>query len=133
MLPTPFLRRALTALGVPPSSASELRDLIETVDPTILGVILYEHFVGVAALKLESRSEESQREEVAVAFRLFTGGSGEDKITIGALRRVARELKEDVGEQVLKDMILEANGGGVSRGVGMIEFEGVMRRAGVFR
>ncbi len=49
------------------------------------------------------------------------------------LRRIARDLKEEVPEQTLKDMILEANGGGgVNRGVGMQDFEGVMRRAGVF-
>ena len=74
------------------------------------------------------------REEAEVAFRLFTGGSGEERITMGALRRVARELKEDVSEQVLKDMIVEANGGeGWTRGVGIEDFERVMRRAGVFR
>ena len=44
-------------------------------------------------------------------------------------------LKEDdVGDDVLKDMILEANGGaGVARGVGVEEFDGVMRTAGVWR
>lgn len=55
---------------------------------------------------------------------------------MGHLKRVARELREEVPEQVLRDMILEANGGGgnseVQRGVDVKEFEGVMRRAGVF-
>ena len=50
------------------------------------------------------------------------------------LRRVAAVLKEDVPEDLLKDMILEANGGqGVARGVGMNEFDGVIRSAGVWR
>lgn len=85
--------------------------------------------------------------EVDEAFRLFLGGGvggggGGDKgreevITLGALRRVARVLKEEVSEDVLRDMILEANGGagpaGVGKGVRRAEFEGVMRRAGVFR
>jgi hypothetical protein len=49
---------------------------------------------------------------------------------------VAKELKEDVPDDVLKDMIREANGGvkGKGRdtgGVGVDEFESVMRRAGV--
>ena len=96
----------------------------------------YEHFVAIAALKLKSRSDESKREEVAKAFDLFTGrsgGGGEGKITLGALKRVARELKEDVNEQVLKDMIQEANGGGgIHKGVELEEFEEVMRRAGAF-
>ena len=94
----------------------------------------YSHFVAIAALKLHNRSEESQKNEVETAFRLFTGGSGQAKITMGALKRIARELKEDVSDQVLKDMILEANGGsGVNSGVALQDFEGVMRRAGVFR
>lgn len=43
-------------------------------------------------------------------------------------------LKEDVDEELLKDMILEANGGtGVARGVRVDEFDEVMRNAGVWR
>jgi hypothetical protein len=52
------------------------------------------------------------------------------------LRRVAKELREDVSDDVLKDMILEANGGvkGTGRdigGVSLEEFESVMKRAGL--
>ena len=107
--------------------------------------------MGIAALKVLSKGsgDDGRREEVEEAFGLFVGGrgkgkgvddggggggGGEKRISLAMLKRVARELKEDVGEQVLKDMILEANGGeGVGRGVGLGEFEGVMRRAGVFR
>ena len=86
-------------------------------------------------MKLNNRSEESQQKEVEDAFNLFTKMGGEDgKITMTCLRRVAKALKEDISDQVLKDMLLEANGGsGVGRGVGLKDFEGVMRRAGVFR
>ena len=53
---------------------------------------------------------------------------------MATLKRVARMLKEDVDENVLRDMILEANGGaGVGKGVEKEEFEGVMRRANVWR
>lgn len=95
--------------------------------------------MAVAALKLNSRSEESQQREVEDAFRLFTAMGGEGgRITMGCLKRVAGVLKEEVPESVLRDMLLEANGGsgvgrGVGRGVGLKDFEGVMRRAGVFR
>ena len=134
-LPSRCLRQALTALGVPASSSSELQDLLDAADPEDTGAISYAHFVAVAALKISNRSEESQQREVEDAFRLFTSMGGEDgKITMACLRKVARELKEDVGEQAMKDMLLEANGGsGVGRGVGLRDFEGVMRRAGVFR
>jgi hypothetical protein len=50
------------------------------------------------------------------------------------LKRVAAALKEDVSDDLLKDMILEANGGaGVGKGVERGDFEEVMRRAGVWR
>ena len=56
---------------------------------------------------------------------------GEGIITMQTLKRVAKVLKEDVDEKVLRDMILEANGGaGVRKGVGRREFGEVMRRAG---
>lgn len=132
LLPSPSLRRALTALAVPPASASELTSLLAAADPEGAGTISYEHFVAIAALKLESRSEASKRDEVEEAFRLFS--EGRERITVQDLRRVAAVLKEGVGEGVLGDMVLEANGGeGVGKGVKVREFEGVMRRAGVFR
>jgi hypothetical protein len=50
------------------------------------------------------------------------------------LKRVAAALKEDVSEDLLRDMILEANGGaGMVKGVAREEFQEVMRRAGVWR
>ncbi len=65
---------------------------------------------------------------------MFTQGGGGDRITLATLKRVAKALKEDVEEDLLRDMILEANGGaGVGKGVEKDEFEGVMRRAGVWR
>lgn len=64
---------------------------------------------------------------------LFTNGA-QGPITLANLKKVAMELKEDVSDDLLKDMILEANGGaGVGKGVGKEDFEDVMRRAGVWR
>ena len=55
-------------------------------------------------------------------------------ITLATLKRVARVLKEDVDEELLVSMLLEANGGqGVGKGVERDEFEDVMRRAGMWR
>ena len=78
---------------------------------------------------------ESNAEEVSAAYRLFTHGAA-GPITLGHLRRVAKELREDVPDDVLKDMILEANGGvrGNGRdigGVSLEDFETVMKRAGL--
>ena len=82
--------------------------------------------------KPPSRSRSS-RAEVVAAFKLFTH-KGSGPITMSHLRRVARELREEVDDKFLADMINEANGGeGAGKGVGLDEFESVMRRAGMFK
>ncbi|KAI9796085.1 MAG: hypothetical protein M1833_006507 [Piccolia ochrophora] len=132
VLPTEDVRRALIALGLPPNDKEELREILASLDPDDDGVVTYAPFVAVCALKLHSRTAAGQSEEIEAAYRLFTAGS-RGPITMAHLRRVARELKEDIGDDQLRDMILEANGGaGAGSGVKLEDFEGVMRRAGVF-
>ncbi|KAK0362944.1 Nucleosomal histone H3-Lys79 methylase [Friedmanniomyces endolithicus] len=133
---TSEIRRCLVALNAPPANQAEMNEILATVDPERTGRVGYEYFVAVAALKMQARQnggggEEREREEVGRAFRLFTLGREEGVIGLGDLRRVARELREEVPEAVLRDMVREATGGGLG-GVGREEFEGVMRRAGVF-
>ncbi len=132
IIPTSDVRRALIALNAPPTSAAELAEITATVDPDDSGSVTYEHFVAVAALKLHAKHNdpEAMKEEVFKAYGLFTQGQ-EREIGLNDLRRVARELREEVPENVLKDMLREATGGGVGT-VGVEEFAGVMRRAGVF-
>lgn len=159
-MPTSALARALAALDCGPASAAEKRQLTESVDPTNTGAVRYEDFVALAALQLRRRRSARVRhndgegggipDEVEAAFRLFleAGGEerggkrreGEERITIQGLRMVAKELGSEsrgggMGEDVLRNMIMEANGlgpDGVGRGVGRAEFADVMRRAGVF-
>ncbi|OLN84471.1 Caltractin [Colletotrichum chlorophyti] len=134
---TSDVRSALVALGIPPASRAEQAEFVEILDPDGEGVVEYEPFFAVCALKYHARGADGQRKEAEEAFRLFTagaGGRGGDVITIADLRRIAGVLREDVKDEVLRDMILEANGGaGVGRGVRRDEFEEVMRRAGVWR
>ena len=81
----------------------------------------------------EGEDEEAQQAEIDEALRLFTKGMNRP-ISLHDLRDVARTLKEDVDESVLRAMILEANGNkGVNRGVGRDEFAELGARAGVFR
>ncbi|KKK13356.1 EF-hand superfamily Ca2+-modulated protein [Aspergillus ochraceoroseus] len=127
------VRKALVALGLPPSDSSELESILAAVDPTGTGFVPYEPFLSVAAAKLRSRSDEAMSAEVDAAYQLFTKGT-EGPITFGHLRRIARELKEDkIDDALLRDMILEANGGaGVDAGVTLEQFQEIMMRAGVF-
>lgn len=98
--------------------------------------------MAICALKMHARDRTggAHEQEVDEAFSLFTNNGAGDAapavpaITMAHLRRVAATLKEEVGDDLLRDMILEANGGaGVGKGVNKDEFEGVMRRAGVWR
>ena len=83
-------------------------------------------------MKINDRSDEAKLEEVNAAFRLFTHGA-DRPIALQDLRAVAKTLKEDVGDDVLKAMILEANGGaGVTKGVDAEQFRAIMTRAGIF-
>ncbi|KAF2762765.1 hypothetical protein EJ05DRAFT_481652 [Pseudovirgaria hyperparasitica] len=136
------VRRCLIALNLSVSSR-ELPELFETLDPTETGYITFGPFLAYAALLLNNRpddgsdaeQEEAQDEEIEHAWQLFTHGH-DGPITMAHLKLVARELKEEVPDEVLKDMILVANGdqgnNGVKKGVKRDEFVGVMRRAGVF-
>jgi Ca2+-binding EF-hand superfamily protein len=117
---------------------TEIAEITSTLDPGDSGYATYSAFVSYAAIHLyhAERDEERDQEEVEEAYNLFTlRGAG--PITLAHLRRVARELKLDVSDDVLKDMIIEANGearrDGWRQGVNIEDFEEVLRRAGVFQ
>ncbi|CAK7223934.1 hypothetical protein SCUCBS95973_005347 [Sporothrix curviconia] len=148
VLPIGDLRRALIALGIPPASRAELAEFVSILDPDDEGFAVYSSFVAICALQMRMRAERAsaaeQAAEVDEAFKLFVGHgqsraqaqaqSSSDVITMAHLRRIATTLKEDVADDVLRDMVLEANGGaGVAQGVDRDAFENVMRRAGVWR
>ncbi|KAK2028542.1 calmodulin [Colletotrichum zoysiae] len=149
VIPTADVRSCLVALGIPPATRQEQAEFVEILDPDGEGFVAFEPFFAVCALKYHQRGQQGgadeRRREADEAFSLFTGaGAGgaaaaaaagpRDVITIADLKRVAGVLREDVKDEVLRDMILEANGGaGVGAGVKREEFEEVMRRAGVWR
>ncbi|RDL39566.1 uncharacterized protein BP5553_03906 [Venustampulla echinocandica] len=135
IIPVGDVRRAMIALDIVPTP-NELEEFISILDPDEEGFAEYEPFVAICALKFHARdrTSDSHTQEVDEAFKLFTSSGGEGKITIATLRSIANALKEDVDDELLRDMIIEANGGaGVGKGVEKAEFEEVMRRAGVWR
>ncbi|KAH7395965.1 hypothetical protein BKA64DRAFT_709337 [Cadophora sp. MPI-SDFR-AT-0126] len=134
VIPIQDVRRAMKALGIPPTN-EENEEFIQILDPDDDGYALYSSFVAICALKFHTRSRtsDSHNKEVDEAFAMFNP-KGDGKITLATLRRVANMLKEDVDDELLRRMILEANGGaGVAEGVNREEFEGIMRRAGLWR
>ena len=115
-----------------------MHEFIETLDPESEGYVTYEHLLALCAIQLKSKTEKTKAEEIEIAFNLFHPGHGagglEQAIRLQDLRAVAKVLKEDVSDDVLKAMILEANGGkGIGAGVSMEDFQAIMTRIGVFR
>lgn len=126
---------------------SDIPSILATIDPLDTGFVQFVPFLSYAAIAMHTKEDgdeededeeyqaESNVEELSAAYRLFTHG-GAGPITLAHLRRVAKELREDVPDDVLKDMILEANGGVKGRGrdvggVTLEEFESIMKRAGL--
>lgn len=142
LLAHPPDHQSKSALDIPPTNKAELAEFTAILDPEDEGYADYASFVAICALKLHARDDDDEdalKHEVDEAFGLFTGVDADGEplapvITAAHLRRVAALLKEDVDDELLRDMILEANGGaGVARGVRKGEFEKVMKRAGVLR
>lgn len=134
----------MAALGCAPNTKRETRDLLDAVDPESVGKISYEDFVAVAALQLLARNDGDLEEEVETAFRLFMEAGeekgredkGRERITVNGLRRIAKALGENIKEDMIRDMVMEANGmgpEGIGKGVGREDFAGIMRRTGMLR
>ncbi|QIW95298.1 hypothetical protein AMS68_000816 [Peltaster fructicola] len=125
-------KRCLVALNAPPKNNDAWLELLEIMDPEESGFIEYEQFYAVAALQMNQRAEdpEALHAEVQKAYQLFTKHQDRE-ININDLKRIATELKEDVPDSVLRDMIREATGGELDT-VSIDHFEDVMKRAGVF-
>ncbi|KAJ9657308.1 hypothetical protein H2198_004431 [Neophaeococcomyces mojaviensis] len=132
VIPTSKVKTVLRALDIEPRSQKDMDEYIDILDPESDGYVTYEHFVELAAIQINNKSDETKDEEVEKAFKLFTSGN-ERPITYHDLKRIAGLLNQDVSDDVLKAMILEANKGeGVGSGVDMEQFREVMSRAGVF-
>jgi Ca2+-binding EF-hand superfamily protein len=109
-----------------------MKEIIETLDPESEGYVTYPHFLALCAIQLKNKTNDSRAKDVDRAFQLFLPSGGEQILRIQDLRAVAKVLKEDVSEDLMKAMILEANGGrGISAGVSKAEFQDIVKRAGV--
>lgn len=140
---TEDLKKAFVAQNLK-LSQSDMKDALEILDAESDGIVTFEHFFEVSALHQNQREEDGDGDseddegavheaEVVQAMRLFTNGQNRP-ITLNDLRQVARTLKEDVDESILRAMILEANGNkGVSAGVNKEDFADLGARAGAFR
>lgn len=141
---TEDVKKAFAAQGLR-LKASDLAEAVEILDPESEGIVTFTQFFEVSAIYQnqnesdadasdgDSDGDPAQQAQINEAFELFTKGKNRI-ITVQDLREVAKTLKENVDESVLRAMILEANGNkGVSSGVSRDDFADVAARAGALR
>ena len=120
------LKVAMRALGFDPKK-EEVKKMIADVDTDGYGTIGFEDFVGLMTAKM---AERDPREEILKAFRLFDDDET-GKITFKNLKRVAKELGEQISDAELQEMIDEADRDGDGE-VDEEEFFRIMKKSGLF-
>lgn len=120
------LKVAMRALGFEPGK-DEIKRMIAQVDASGSGTIDYADFLSLMTVKM---GERDSREEILKAFRLFDDDNT-GVITLENLRRVARELEEDLTDDDLREMIDEADLTGKGS-VNQEEFLRIMRRTNLY-
>ena len=121
---TKDLKVALRALGFEPHEKGMKKIIREVDNNSMSNTLTKDEFVKIMQTKL---FEFENPEEVEHAFPLFTQGKS-DKITLEDLRRVADELGENLGDEVLEEMIREADVEDHDDMISWSEFQRVMKR-----
>ena len=98
------LKVAMRALGFEPKK-EEIKKMISDIDKDGSGTIDFSEFLEMMTAKM---SEKDSREEILKAFRLFDDDET-GKISFRNLKRVAKELGENMTDEELQEMIAEAD------------------------
>lgn len=120
------LKVAMRALGFEPKK-EEVKKMIADVDVDGYGTIGFDDFMALMTAKM---AERDPREEIMKAFRLFDDDET-GKITFKNLKRVAKELGENISDEELQEMIDEADRDGDGE-VSEEEFFRIMKKSGMF-
>ena len=94
----------MRALGFEPKK-EEIKKMISDIDKDGSGTIDFEEFLQMMTAKM---GERDSREEIMKAFRLFDDDET-GKISFKNLKRVAKELGENMTDEELQEMIDEAD------------------------
>ncbi|KAK0086378.1 hypothetical protein PV325_003310 [Microctonus aethiopoides] len=122
VISTNELKVAFRALGFEPKK-DELKKIISDIDPDKTGIISFEEFLNLMTTKMR---EKDSKEEVLKAFRLFDDDDT-GKITFKNLKRVAKELGENMTDEELQEMIDEADNDGDGE-ISEAEFFRIMKK-----
>ena len=120
------LKVAMRALGFEPKR-EEIKQLIAQVSKDGSGVIDYPEFLDMMSAKMQERDP---KEEMMKAFRLFDDDET-GKISFKNLKRVAKELGENMTDDEIAEMIEEADRDGDGE-IGEEEFMRIMRKTNLF-
>merc|ERR1712063_243158 len=120
------LKVAMRALGFEPKK-EEINKMISDIDKDGSGTIDFTEFLEMMTAKM---SEKDSREEILKAFKLFDDDDT-GKITFKNLKRVAKELGENMTDEELQEMIDEADRDGDGE-VNNDEFQRIMKKTNLF-
>ncbi|XP_023562220.1 centrin-4 [Octodon degus] len=98
------LKIAMQALGFEPKK-EEIGQMIIEIDQDGVGTINFETFLVIMSAKM---SERDEKEEILKAFKLFDD-DGTGSITLNNIKRVAKELGENLTDSELQEMLNEAD------------------------
>ena len=103
---TEELKAALKNLGIDAKNQT-LTNMMADLDKDNSGQIDFEEFIDMMTAKMSDRDTRDDLEKV---FRLFLGDDDKtDKITVKHLKRVAKELNENMSDEELQEMITRAD------------------------
>lgn len=103
---TEELKQALQNLGIDAKNQT-LQNMMSDLDKDKSGKIDFDEFIDMMTAKMSDRDTE---EDLRKVFRLFLGDDEKsDKIALKHLKRVARELNENMSDEELNEMITRAD------------------------
>lgn len=123
---TKELKVAIRALGFEPKK-EEINKMLSEIDKEESGMISYEEFLMLMTQKM---TEKDSKEEIMKAFRLFDDDET-GKISFKNLKRVAKELGENLTDEELQNMIDEADRDGDGE-INQDEFLRIMKKTSLY-
>jgi centrin-1 len=103
---TEELKQALKNLGIDAKNQT-LQNMMADLDKDNSGKIDFDEFIDMMTAKM---SDRDTREDLQKVFKLFLGDDDKaDRISLKHLKRVARELNENMSDDELNEMITRAD------------------------
>jgi len=123
---TKDLKVAMRALGFEPRK-EEIKKMMMEADKDNTGKLSLDNFITLMANKM---AEKDTKEEILKAFKLFDDDES-GKISFINLKRVAKELGENLSDEELQEMIDEADRDGDGE-VNQDEFLRIMKKTSLY-